>query len=161
MPGRCAAPPAPAMMTRMPRALTLCDAETPVWLSPALAASDLAAWLRFHCGAPITADRAAAMFAFGAVEDLLLADTWPMGDAEYPDRGVTLVAGIPGFDSAPLRLTGPGIETEATLPLGPAAAPVRALTAMNRALYPLGLDLILCAGTRLSAIPRTTRIQEG
>ena len=156
-----AAPPAPVAPAMGLVALTLCDRETPLWLSPALAATELPDWLRFHCGAPIVADRAAAMFAFGAAEDLLPADGWPMGDAEYPDRGVTLVAEVPDFSGEALRLTGPGIETEQTLPLGPACGSVRALTAMNRALFPLGLDLILCAGTRLAAIPRTTRLQEG
>ena len=137
------------------------DYAIPAMLFRTMATTELPDWLRFHCGAPIVADRAAAMFAFGAAEDLLPADGWPMGEAEYPDRGVTLVAEIPDFSGEALRLTGPGIESEQTLPLGPACGPVRALTAMNRALFPLGLDLILCAGTRLAAIPRTTRLQEG
>ena len=153
-----AAPPAPVAPAMGLVALTLCDRETPLWLSPALATTELPDWLRFHCGAPIVADRAAAMFAFGAAEDLLPADGWPMGEAEYPDRGTTLVLDLAAFEGEALTLSGPGIQFTAALPLGPAGAAVRALTALNAGLYPLGLDLILCAGDRVAALPRTTRL---
>jgi hypothetical protein len=32
--------------------------------------------------------------------------------------------------------------------------------AMNRARFPRGVDVILCAGTRIAALPRTVRIEE-
>ena len=41
--------------------LSLCDVDTPLWLSPE--AHGAAAYLRFHCGAPITFEPAAAGFA--------------------------------------------------------------------------------------------------
>jgi alpha-D-ribose 1-methylphosphonate 5-triphosphate synthase subunit PhnH len=31
----------------------------------------------------------------------------------------------------------------------------------NNALFPLGVDLVLVAGARVIALPRTTRIREG
>lgn len=152
-----AAPPAPVSPAMGLVALTLCDGGTPCRLSPALAASDFPDWLRFHCGAPVTDDPAEAAFAFGTPADLLPADQWPMGTPEYPDRGATLVLEIPGFTGAEARLFGPGIKHAATLPLGDALADIAALRAFNS--YPLGLDLILCAGDRLAALPRTTRLE--
>ena len=48
-------PPAPLSAGAATIALTLFDYETPVWLDAALAeAEDVARWLRFHTGAPIT-----------------------------------------------------------------------------------------------------------
>ncbi|MGG7566447.1 phosphonate C-P lyase system protein PhnH [Rhodovulum sp. DZ06] len=152
-----AAPPAPVSPAMGLVALTLCDGGTPCWLSPALAASDFPDWLRFHCGAPVTDDRGQAAFAFGAPAELLPADSWPMGDPEYPDRGATLVLEVPGFDGAEARLSGPGIKDAAALPLGNAASDIAALRAFNA--YPLGLDLILCAGDRFAALPRTTKLE--
>jgi alpha-D-ribose 1-methylphosphonate 5-triphosphate synthase subunit PhnH len=156
-----AAPPAPMGCAAGLVALTLCDAETPVWLAPDLAASSVPDWLRFHCGCPLTDDRAAAMFAFGGPDDLLPLDGWAQGDPEYPDRSATLVMAIAAFDGAALRLTGPGIETSATLHVGAGAATLAAQLHANRAGFPLGVDLILTAGDRLAALPRTTRALEG
>ena len=34
-------------------ALTLCDGESPLWLSPGLRKDETTTWLRFHCGCPI------------------------------------------------------------------------------------------------------------
>src|SRR5581483_9942590 len=42
--------------------LTLADSDTPVWLDAASAGA--ASWLRFHCGCPLTAEPAAARFAY-------------------------------------------------------------------------------------------------
>ncbi|MEL6417663.1 MAG: phosphonate C-P lyase system protein PhnH, partial [Pseudomonadota bacterium] len=51
------------------------------------------------------------------------------------------------------RLTGPGIQNEAFLNL-----PEVELFVRNRALFPLGLDFIFTAGSKLSAMPRSTII---
>lgn len=157
-PAAGATPPAPVPPAMGLVALTLADADAPVWLSPRLAATDFPDWIRFHCGAPVLEDRAAAAFAFGAPDELGAPDDWRMGEAEYPDRGVTLVLDLAAFEGAALTLSGPGIQSTAALPLGPACAAIRSLTALNAASYPLGLDLILCAGDRVAALPRTTRL---
>lgn len=154
-----AAPPAPMSPAAGLVALVLCDAQTPVWLAPSLRAG-VPDWLRFHCGAPIAGARADAMFAFGTPEDLLPLTDWAQGDAEYPDRSATLVMALPGFDGAALTLTGPGIETETRLPVGPVAPALAAALAGNHAMAPLGVDLILTAGARIAALPRSTRVKE-
>lgn len=130
--------------------LVLADPTTPVWIRTGRD------WLVFHTGAPITEARADAAFAVGTWDDLLPLEDWPIGTPDYPDRSVTLIVDVPILDAPGSRLTGPGIESEAWLPL-----PDPAALAANAALYPLGFDLILTCGTRLAALPRSTRIDLG
>ena len=131
--------------------LTLCDAETPVLLAGrAAAARD---WLVFHTGAPAAAGPEDAAFAVGAWEDLPPLGRFPAGTPDYPDRSATVVVEVAALDGPGTRLTGPGIETEAALPL-PDPDALRA----NAARYPLGCDLYLACGDRLAALPRSTRI---
>jgi alpha-D-ribose 1-methylphosphonate 5-triphosphate synthase subunit PhnH len=155
-PAAGARPPAPMGAAAGLVALVLCDAETPVWLAPDLAASGVPDWLRFHCGAPIAPERARAMIAFGRAGDLLPLTDWAQGDPEYPDRGATLVLALDAFEGEALTLSGPGVETAAHLPIGPDAGALAAALGANRAGFPLGVDLILTAGDRLAALPRTT-----
>ena len=51
--------------------LGLLDTETTLWLSPALAGSDAAPWLRFHTGCHIVTDAAEADFLWVALGDAL------------------------------------------------------------------------------------------
>lgn len=154
-----AAPPAPMSPAAGLVALALCDAQTPVWLAPPLR-DGVPDWLRFHCGAPVVEDRADAMFAFGAPDDLLPLTDWTQGSPEYPDRSATLVMALPAFGGAALTLTGPGIEDAAHLAVGAIAPALAAALAANRLLSPMGVDLILTAGDRLAALPRSTRVKE-
>lgn len=154
-----ARPPAPLGRAAGAAALTLCDAETPVWLAPAWRGADLSAWLRFHCNAPLTEDPGAAAFAFGPPEALLEAlPGFAFGAPEAPQDGCTLVAEIAAFDGAALRLTGPGVNGAADLPLGADRAAVLALFAPNA--FPLGRDLILTCVERLAALPRSAALSE-
>lgn len=127
--------------------LVLADATTPVWTE---AGRD---WIVFHAGAPVTEDRGAAAFGVGAWSDLAPLDAWPAGTPEHPDRSATLIVEVPALDGPGPRLTGPGIEGEARMPL-----PDPAALAANAARYPLGVDLILTCGDRVAALPRSARI---
>ncbi|MEM7640894.1 MAG: phosphonate C-P lyase system protein PhnH [Pseudomonadota bacterium] len=130
--------------------LVLADPTTPVWLPPnAQAAHD---WLVFHTGAP-AGRRTDATFAAGPWSALAPLSDWPIGPPDYPDRSATLIVEVPTLDTPGPRLTGPGIETDATLPL-----PDPRAFAANAALYPQGVDVILTCGTRIAALPRSTRI---
>ena len=57
-------PPAPLGIAAGAIGLTLCDHDTPVWLSAGLAKSAVPQWLGFHAGAPMTTEKAEARFAF-------------------------------------------------------------------------------------------------
>lgn len=144
--------PAPAGLSPAAAAvlLVLTDGGTPVWTR---AGRD---WLLFHTGARAAATRSEAAFAVGTWADLVPLKDWAIGTPDYPDRSATLIVEVARLDGPGTRLTGPGIEAEARLPL-----PDPAALAANAALYPLGVDVILTSGTRLAALPRSTRIHFG
>lgn len=155
------APPAigPAMAAVL---LTLCDYETPIWLDEPLTAGGVDAYARFHCGTPICASHADAAFAFVSSTRLLpeLA-SFAQGTLEYPDRSTTIVIAVDSLVVGDgLLLTGPGIATVAQLRVSPMPAGLPDQLAVNRGRYPRGVDLILCAGRQLAALPRSTIVED-
>lgn len=161
LPGE-ANPPAPMPRGLAEIALTLCDHDSPLWLDAGLAAEPaIADWLRFHTGAPITADAGAADFAFvsGALPPLA---GFARGSDEYPDRSTTIVLAVPALDGGPaLTLRGPGIKESAVI--APTGLPEDfvAQWAENRAQFPRGIDLVLVTPDGLIGLPRSTRIELG
>lgn len=151
-------PPKPLNAAAGAVALTLCDHDTAVWLTPALAASMLPGWLAFNAGSVIAAERQNARFAFiekGAMLPNFC--LFAQGTQEYPDRSTTLVVEIEAFEGGrPLVLKGPGIRTEENIaPVGlPDMFPQ--FWAENRQKFPRGVDLILVAGEQILCLPRTT-----
>lgn len=134
--------------------LTLVDAATPLRLA---AGAEAVAWVRFHCGCPLVAEGAAFVLDPGAA--LMELDA---GTEEEPERGATLILEVAALEEAPgWRLTGPGIRDAHHLRVAGAPAGFVADWARNRARFPRGVDAILCAGTRIAALPRTVRIEEG
>ncbi len=156
-------PPAPLPAGIGSLALALADHEAPLWLDAELAASDeVSAYLRFHTGAKIVADPAAATFAlvadFARMPPLA---SFALGTDEYPDRSTTIIAAVDAIDAdGPLELAGPGIATTARIGVAPWRDGLTAELAANRALFPRGVDLVLVAPRRLAALPRTTRVRE-
>lgn len=148
-----AAPPAPLSAAAGALLLTLADQETPVHLAGAHDCREIRDWLTFHTGAPlVTAER--AMFAVGTWEALTPLARFRQGEAEYPDRSASLIVEREALSATGARLTGPGIETSAMLSL----PEVEAFQA-NAALFPLGLDFWFTAGSRIAALPRTTKVE--
>lgn len=151
-------PPVPLNATAGAVALTLCDHDTAVWLTPALAGSALPGWLAFNAGATVTDARQDARFAFiekGAMLPNLC--LFAQGTQEYPDRSTTLVVEIDAFEGGrPLTLKGPGIRAEEEIaPVGlPDMFPH--FWSENRQKFPRGVDLILVAGEKILCLPRTT-----
>jgi alpha-D-ribose 1-methylphosphonate 5-triphosphate synthase subunit PhnH len=137
--------------------LTLIDNETPLWLDPvAMAARD---WLAFHCGAEIVDAPASAAFALAlSLPDLT---ALPAGSHETPENSATLILQIAALGSgATYHLSGPGLREPAALAATGLPTDFVALWQQNHALYPRGVDIVLCAGTTLTALPRSVSIKE-
>lgn len=86
------------------------------------------------------------------------------GELLAPERGATLLLVCQAVGEGPVRLelSGPGVVESgcrlAVAGLDPAWLDLR--TEHNRQ-PPLGIDLVLCDGARIAALPRTTSIQVG
>ncbi len=141
--------------------LTLVDIETPVWIEDEAAAD----WVAFHCGAGLTG---AAEAAFAVTRGGLDLTMFCAGSDEGPEDGATVLVQVTALGATtptlshereqPLVLRGPGIEHEAALAVVGLPDDFRAQWAANRALFPRGVDLVLCAGTMIAALPRTVEI---
>ena len=155
-------PPPPLALATAAVALALLDFETPLWLDGAAGIPAVAGFLRFHCGCPLTADRAAAAFAVVAAPAVMppLAG-FASGSDSYPDRSATLVIQVPSLSGGEAwGLAGPGIP--GSRGFAPAGLPAgfRSWLAANHALFPRGIDLIFTCGSAVAALPRTTRLED-
>ena len=102
---------------------------------------------------------AAFLLACGAPPPLAALDP---GTDEDPQCSATLVLQVDDLhEGEGWRLSGPGIEHEHRLRVSGAPQDFVAQWNANAARFPRGVDVILCAGERLAALPRTTRIEEG
>lgn len=157
------APPAPLTAELAAVALALTDADTPVWLDAALArVPEVAAYLRFHTGAPLTDDPARAAFAL--IRDPVRCPPltrFAPGTPAYPDTSTTLVLALETIIAGEgLHLAGPGVNGEARVTLAPLPQGFVAQLARNRADFPLGVDLILTAPGQVAGLPRSTVVTE-
>lgn len=151
------APPAPMNRAAAAVLLTLADADTPLWHD---AGTEAEAWLRFHGGAPVADAAAAAAFVLATGTPPALA-TLAQGNEEEPQGGATLVLQVAALiEGEGWRLTGPGIECEHRLRVEGLPDGFLAAWAANRAGFPCGVDVLLCAGDRLAALPRSVMIAE-
>ncbi|MES2193431.1 MAG: phosphonate C-P lyase system protein PhnH [Pseudomonadota bacterium] len=158
-----AASGAPAAMMRGTAAiaLTLFDHDTPVWLDPLLSeTSDVAKWLKFHTSAPVIADPSVCSFAVvGDARGLPAMDRFAFGTNEYPDRSTTVILQVESLTQGPaFELRGPGIDGTAELRATLQPEDLFERLAINAALFPRGIDLVLVADDAVVAIPRTTRL---
>ncbi|HEV2675571.1 MAG TPA: phosphonate C-P lyase system protein PhnH [Aliidongia sp.] len=141
-------------------ALALVDFETPAWLDAV--AAPVGPHLRFHCNCPIVAtpDRAAFLFVADPTRMPALADL-PLGSDAYPDQGAPLVIEVATLAAdGPLVLEGPGIDGQAHLAVGGLPPSFWSRRAALAPLFPRGIDILLCHGDRLVALPRTTAVRE-
>ena len=156
-----ASPPLPLPVAAAAACLALADFETPLWLSPSLQrGTAIADYLRFHTGAPLAnAPNGAAFVVVDARCDPLDLAEFAQGTVEYPDRGATviLICDHLGAELS-LSLSGPGIQKIAELGFSPMPDGFAKQWAINRAAFPLGVDMILAASNTLACLPRSTRI---
>lgn len=142
--------------------LTLCDHDTDVWLDPEIVSTQQTPrWLTFHTGAPLTDDVKSADFIVikDGSKTIDLHDA-AMGTPEYPDRSATFVIQVDSLDDkAGWALIGPGIQDRHLLDVQGLAAEFTDQWRANNALFPLGIDVILCAPDAIACLPRTTQIE--
>jgi alpha-D-ribose 1-methylphosphonate 5-triphosphate synthase subunit PhnH len=158
-----AATGAPAAMMRGTAAiaLTLFDHDTPVWLDTLMSeTSDVAKWLKFHTGAPVVEDSSVCSFALiGDARVLPALDRFAFGTNEYPDRSTTLILQVESLtQGSTFELRGPGIDGTAVVQAAIQPPDLFERLAINAALFPRGIDVVLVADDAIVAIPRTTRL---
>ncbi len=150
-------PPPPLDAATAAVLLTLVDGETGLHVDhAAMPAGD---WVRFHTGAP-AAVRAEAAFALMvgplALDELLL------GEDEVPEASATAIVQVASLEAGEAyRLHGPGILNSRVVRVTGLPAQFVAGWAANHALFPRGIDLILCAGDRVMALPRSAGVEAG
>ncbi|WP_166726907.1 phosphonate C-P lyase system protein PhnH [Crenobacter cavernae] len=157
-------PDAPAGLTPAGAALllTLCDADTAVWLPPQLL--EAADYLRFHAGARLVADVADADFVYiphgAALPDLA---SLKNGSVEYPDRSATLIIDAEGFSKGDgetsITGSGPGFAAPRKLDIKGLAEPFWPDWRAAASRFPQGVDVFFVAGDKVVGLPRTTRIE--
>jgi alpha-D-ribose 1-methylphosphonate 5-triphosphate synthase subunit PhnH len=157
--GATLTPPPPLAPAAAATALTLFDFETPVWVDTTIG-DEAREWLAFHTGAPLVDDVARAGFAIVAdMRQLPALEAFDRGTDEYPERSATLVLQVEGLETGVgVRLTGPGILDETFLLARRIPDGLWKSLRENHTLFPRGVDVLLVAGTRLVALPRTTRV---
>jgi alpha-D-ribose 1-methylphosphonate 5-triphosphate synthase subunit PhnH len=171
-------PPPPSVQDAMPAAclsgmiaiaLTLCDADTPVWLDARLDTPAMRQHLRFHCGCPVAPDPGLADFAFiGDAKAMPRFACFSSGDPGYPDRSATLIIAADLSMTAPdYLISGPGVSRALHprgLPFAPAGLPAWFWEdrAMNRSGHPAGVDVLFVESrrsdgdsVRIAGLPRT------
>jgi alpha-D-ribose 1-methylphosphonate 5-triphosphate synthase subunit PhnH len=153
--------PWPIMPGTAALALTLFDHDTPIWLDPQMSEKpDVANWLTFHSGAPVVTVPAVCSFAVvangAALPDL---ESFSFGTPEYPDRSTTLVLQVESLtEGCEFELRGPGINGAVVLRAKIEPRNLFERLAVNAALFPRGIDVVLVANDDIVAIPRTTRL---
>jgi alpha-D-ribose 1-methylphosphonate 5-triphosphate synthase subunit PhnH len=139
----------------------LADADAPWWLASDRRAAETERRLAFVTSAPMAASPDRAAFLCGGWA-ALAAEALPhaaIGDSDYPDRGATLLVEVDGFgEGTEATLAGPGLKAPRTLAVAGVDEAFWRFVAANRQRYPLGVDLILCAGDRVVGLPRSLSV---
>jgi alpha-D-ribose 1-methylphosphonate 5-triphosphate synthase subunit PhnH len=149
-------PPRPLHPASAAVALTLIDQETPLFLDAAMDCT--AAWFGFHAGAPIVSDPARAHFVL--VSSLPDLTTLRMGSDEAPEASATLILQLAALgDGKAYRLDGPGLRQPTSLLAAGLPETFVGSWRRNHALFPRGVDIVLCAGDKLAALPRSVSVE--
>jgi len=156
--------PGPIMRGTAAIALTLFDHDTPIWLDSKMSeTSEVAKWLKFHSGAPVVEDSSICSFAvIGDGAELPDLSRFAFGTNEYPDRSTTLILQVDSLtEGRAFELRGPGIDGVASLRATITPKNLFERLAINAALFPRGIDVVLVHDDSIVAIPRTTRLVRG
>jgi alpha-D-ribose 1-methylphosphonate 5-triphosphate synthase subunit PhnH len=136
--------------------LTLADHETPLWLDEAAAPSRV--WISFHTGAPIVSPETAMFVLAFSLPDL---DGLAKGSDELPETSATVILQVKSLTTGRrFVLEGPGLREPGTVTVDGLPPDFVTIWQQNHGLYPRGIDLILCCGHQLTALPRSVSIRE-
>jgi alpha-D-ribose 1-methylphosphonate 5-triphosphate synthase subunit PhnH len=141
--------------------LGLLDADTRIWLSPLLAHSDAAPWLRFHTGCQIVTEAQEAHFVWVALGDALPnLQSLRLGSDAYPDQSATCVIETLALhaDLAGWTLQGPGIPNQRQVQVTGLTPDFVPQWQHNHAGFPRGVDVLLTTPTLVVGLPRSTHI---
>jgi alpha-D-ribose 1-methylphosphonate 5-triphosphate synthase subunit PhnH len=140
--------------------LALLDAETPLWIAPALRTNALVSALRFHCGCRLVDEPSEAEFALISPDFDGDLTHFAQGSHEYPDRSTTVIVQVDNLDAASTwALHGPGIDGVCKVGIAGLDPRWPGMLADNHSRFPCGVDLLFTAGTALMGLPRTTRVE--
>ena len=147
-------PPAPLARATGAALLTLADSDTPVWLDPAT--EPCADWVRFHCGSPSSPPERAC---FGVCLTLPPLDMLSLGSHDGPETSTTIILQRPSLEAGPLlQIKGPGLQSSKIVRLG-LSDDFAIWWKPNHASFPRGVDLIICCGEYLAALPRSVHVE--
>lgn len=136
--------------------LTLADHETPVWLDPK--AQSAQGWIAFHTGAPLVGPAQAAFAMVLSLPDLT---ALPNGSDEMPETAATVILQVTSLDTGRrFALDGPGLREPRVIPVKGLPDDFAAVWQRNHGLFPRGIDLILCAGNQIAALPRSVIVKD-
>jgi len=141
--------------------LGLLDSDTAVWLSPRLAGSDAATWLRFHTGCSWVNEPSLAQFVWVAAGDVMPhLSILRQGSDDYPDQSATCVIEVEHLlpDTQGWSLQGPGILGRCPLQVQGLPSDFQQQWAENHACFPRGVDVFLATASDIVGLPRTTQI---
>jgi alpha-D-ribose 1-methylphosphonate 5-triphosphate synthase subunit PhnH len=149
-------PPAPLDRATAAVALTLVDQETALFLDPAMRATKT--WLAFHANAALIDDETRADFIIASsIPDLAALQA---GSDEAPEAAATLILQVVALGVGPsYRLAGPGLAAPTILQASGLPDDFVSAWRRNHARFPRGIDIILCAGDHVAALPRSVAIE--
>lgn len=156
-------PDAPGGLAGAPAAvlLTLADFDTPLWLCPQARTPEAEAFLRFHCGVPLTGSpQRAALAYFASAASLPGLGEFSRGTPESPHVSTTLLLRVEGLASGRgWTITGPGVRDALRLEVQGVSADLQAVFLENRESFPLGLDVIFATRDAVACLPRSVRVE--
>ena len=116
------------------------------------------AWIAFHTGAAVV-DASRAMFAMAlSLPDLTQLSN---GSDEMPETSATAILQVASLTTGRrFLLAGPGLREPRVLTIDGLPADFATIWQRNHASFPRGIDLILCAGRNLTALPRSVTIKD-
>ena len=146
--------PAPLCDAAAAVLLTLVDHQTKLWLDPD--AEVARSWIAFHTGAPI-GDGA----GFGLALSLPDLEGFATGTDEMPETSATIILQVESLAvGRAYTLEGPGLREPTVFEVAGLPSDFASIWQRNHALSPRGIDLILCVGDTLAALPRSVSVKE-